>query len=131
MAAGALVLTAAPDHARYASDLLPGFIAIGFGVGLVFPAVSVTAMNDVAPHTAGLASGLMTTAHEVGAAVGVAVLSAVAAGTGEELASSDGFAAGYGDGFLVAALIATALLLVSLRAVPSVRPAEPVHGAIH
>ncbi|MDQ3759632.1 MAG: MFS transporter [Actinomycetota bacterium] len=130
MAVGALVLTAAPDHARYASDLLPGFIAIGLGVGLVFPAVSVTAMNDVGPNTAGLASGLMTTAHEVGAAVGVAVLSAVAAGTGE-LAESDGFAAGYGDGFLVAALIAAALLLVSLRAVPSVRPAEPLHGAIH
>jgi hypothetical protein len=67
----------------------------------------------------------MTTAHELGAALGVAVLSAVA------LSGSNGFAAGYGDGFLAAAAIATALALVALFAVPSVRPAPGTKVAMH
>jgi hypothetical protein len=41
--------------------------------------VSVAAMADVGDHDAGLASGLMTAAHELGAAIGVAVLASIAA----------------------------------------------------
>jgi EmrB/QacA subfamily drug resistance transporter len=130
IAAGALVLSAAPDDARYAAHILPGLIAIGLGVGLAFPAASVTAMSEVAPEHAGLASGLMMTAHEVGAAVGVAVLAAVATGAAGGDAA-DGFAAGYGDGFLAAAAIASAMLVAAWRVVPSARPPAPAHGAIH
>jgi len=78
-AAGGLILAAAPDRAGYAADILPGLLAIGFGVGLVFPAVSVTAMSRVQPQQMGLAAGVLSTAHEIGAALGVAVLAAVAA----------------------------------------------------
>ncbi len=124
MAAGALALALAPDRASYATDLLPGFAALGFGLGLVFPAVSVTAMSEVHADGAGLASGLMSTAHELGAALGVAVLSAVAA-------SSTGLAAGYGDGYLVAAAIAAGLAVLGLLAVPSVRPAPGVSVPVH
>ena len=74
MAAGSLLLAAAPDHASYVTDLLPGFLAVGLGVGLVFPAASVTTMSDVDDARSGLASGLMSTGHEVGAALGVADL---------------------------------------------------------
>ena len=35
-AAGALLLTGAPADASYVADLLPGFLALGFGIGLVF-----------------------------------------------------------------------------------------------
>ncbi|MGH2846961.1 MAG: MFS transporter, partial [Thermoleophilaceae bacterium] len=103
MTGGALLLAAAPDRAAYASELLPGFVLIGLGAGLVFPAVSVTAMSEVDEEQTGLASGVMTTAHEVGAALGVAVLSAVAVGTADATAAAGGFADGYGDGFLAAA----------------------------
>jgi EmrB/QacA subfamily drug resistance transporter len=126
MAGGALLLAAAPDHASYLQDLLPGFLILGLGVGLTFVAASVTAMAGIGHEQAGLASGLMTTAHELGAALGVAVLSAVA------LSNSDGgFAAGYGDAFLVAAAIAGALGLVALLAVPSVRPEPGARVAMH
>src|SRR5262245_52685595 len=64
---GDLYLSAAPTDASYLVDLLPGFLALGFGIGLVFVSVSVTAMADVDHERAGLASGLMTTAHEIGA----------------------------------------------------------------
>jgi MFS family permease len=119
-AVGALLLSGAPSDARYVRDLLPGLLALGFGVGLTFVSVSVTAMHDVAHERAGLASGIMTTAHEIGAALGVAVLASVAAGAGD----AAGIAGGYGDGFLVAAGIAAGLAVLAALTVPSVRP-EP------
>jgi EmrB/QacA subfamily drug resistance transporter len=130
MAGGALLLAAAPAHAGYATDLLPAFLVIGFGVGLVFVSASVTAMSEIAHRDAGLASGLMTTAHEVGAAFGVAVLGAVATGRSAGL-STAGLADGYQDGFLVAAGVALVLALVALVSVPSSRPAPGAAISMH
>ena len=76
--AGGLLLLVAPDTASYGTDVLPGFVVLGFGVGLVFPAASIAAMSQIGEETAGLASGLMTTGHELGAAFGVAAISAIA-----------------------------------------------------
>jgi EmrB/QacA subfamily drug resistance transporter len=118
-AGGLLTLSGAATDAGYALDLLPGFVAVGFGVGLAFVAINVTAMAEVGHREAGLASGLMTTAHELGAALGVAALSAVAAGDG------------LGDAFAVAAGVAAVGALAAIVALPSVRPepgvAHPVH----
>lgn len=52
---------------------MPGFLLFGFGVGLTFVAISVTAMSEIHPERAGLASGSMTTAHESGGALGVSI----------------------------------------------------------
>ena len=124
VAGGALLLAAAPDHASYATDLLPGFLLVGAGVGLVFVAVTVTAMADVRDEQAGLASGIMTTAHELGAALGVAVLAAVAIANGNPVS-------GYGNGFLVAAAIAALLAVVAAVALPAFRPAPGTHASMH
>ena len=113
---GALLLSGAPAHGSYASDLLPGFLVLGFGIGLVFVSVSVAAMADVGDSEAGLASGLMTTAHEVGAALGVAVLAAVGS---------------YAGGFVVEAAAAGTLAVVAALASPSVRPAPGTAIAAH
>jgi EmrB/QacA subfamily drug resistance transporter len=122
VALGAYLLSGAPADASYGADLLPGFVVMGLGLGLTFVGVSITAMTDVAPETAGLASGILTTAHELGAALGVAVLAAVATAAG-------GIVDGYGDGFSVAAAIAAGLALLTAVSVPSVRPAaEAAHG---
>jgi EmrB/QacA subfamily drug resistance transporter len=118
IAGGALILAAAPGHADYATDLLPGFVVLGLGLGLVFPTASITAMADIPAERAGLVSGLMSTAHELGAALGVAVLAAVGSG-------------GYGDGFRTAAGIAVGLALLALVTVPSVRPAPGASVPAH
>ena len=128
-AAGALGLAAAPDRAAYAGDILPGLLAIGFGTGLVFPGVSVTAMSRIEPHQAGLAAGLLSTAHELGAALGVAVLAAVAA-IGD-VAGAAGIAAGYEDGFVAAGAIALVLAAIAVAAVPSVRPEGAAQAMAH
>ena len=121
VAGGAALLVAASEVATYASEILPGFIMIGLGVGLVFPAASIAAMSEVAPESAGLASGLMTTGHELGAAFGVAVISAVAT-------AASTFAGGYADGFAVVGAASAVTVLIALATAPSIRPRveEPV-----
>jgi len=122
--AGALLLALAPDRASYLTDLLPGFLLLGVGVGLAFVAVTVTAMSDVSHEQAGLASGIMTTAHELGAALGVAILAAVATSNGNPVS-------GYGSAFFVAAAIAAALAIVAALVLPALRPAPGAHVSMH
>ncbi len=125
MGAGALLLTGVSAHSGYLTGFLPGLLVVGMGTGLVFPATAVTAMSDIAEDRAGVASGLMTTAHEIGAALGVAVFSAVA------VAMGGGIAAGYRHGFAVAAAVAAGLAVVAALAVPAVRPAAGARVAVH
>jgi EmrB/QacA subfamily drug resistance transporter len=99
VAGGSGLLALAPDAATYATDILPAFLVLGFGVGLVFPAGSIAAMSDIPEEAAGLASGLMTTGHELGAAFGVAAISAVAT-------AASTFVDGYADGFTAVAAVA-------------------------
>ena len=126
MAAGAVLLSAAPGGSSYVTGLLPGLLVTGAGTGLVFPAASITAMSDVSEDGAGLASGMMTTVHEIGAAIGVAVFSGVATA---HLAG--GLAAGYRHGFTLAAGIGLGLAVLAFLAVPSVRPAAGTRVAVH
>ncbi|MCW2964063.1 MAG: hypothetical protein JWO17_1315 [Actinomycetia bacterium] len=75
--AGLLWYTQIPVHASYASDLLPGYLLIGFALPFSFIPVSIAALAGVEAHEAGLASGLINTAQQVGGAIGVAVTSSV------------------------------------------------------
>src|SRR6266702_4668062 len=125
MGGGALLLTTVSARSGYLTGLLPGLLVIGAGTGLVLPAAAITAMSDIAEEHAGLASGLMTAAHEIGAALGVAVFSAVA------VAVDGGIAADYRHGFAVAAAIAAGLALIAAFAAPVVRPAAGVRVAVH
>ncbi len=122
-AVGALVLASVPHHASYVSALLPGLVILGLGMGLAFPATSITAMSDTDHATAGLASGVMSTAHEVGAALGTAVLSAIAVSS-----SSTGFA---GSAFVAAAVTAGVLALAAMAVIPVVRPVPGARVSAH
>jgi EmrB/QacA subfamily drug resistance transporter len=124
-AAGALLLSGVPDDAGYVANLLPGFLALGFGIGMTFVSVSIAAMADVGHDDAGLASGLMTTAHELGAAIGVAVVASIVT------AASGGLVDGYRDAFVVAGVAAAAIAAVTAIAVPSVRPAPGMAHSMH
>ena len=128
-AAGDLVLSGAPADARYLTDLLPGFLLLGLGVGFTFVSISVTSMSDVDDDRAGLASGLITTAHELGAAAGVSLFSAVAFGSGG--ASGAGLVTGYAHGTVAGAAIAATLALVAVIAVPHLRPTGAQRVALH
>ena len=120
VAGGAVLLAQASTGAAFATDVLPGLAVIGLGVGMVFVPVSVTAMAGIPPQHAGMASGFLMTGHEVGAALGVAVLSAVA-GTAGNLADAAGVVNGFPRGLLAAAAIAAALAVVAFLRMPAVR----------
>jgi EmrB/QacA subfamily drug resistance transporter len=130
VAVGAALRAAAPDDASYLVHLLPGFLVLGLGMGLVFPGVTVTGLSGVPAEEAGLASGFLATSHELGAALGVAVMAAIAATAGD-ITTLAGIAAGYQDGFIAAAAIAAALGAVALWSVPSVRPPQEATAPTH
>jgi hypothetical protein len=112
-------LAVAPGAAGYWSHVVPGFVILGFGVGLVFPAASIATLSEVGDDTAGLASGLIATGHELAAAFGVAAISAVAT-------SASTFVGGYEGGFAAVAAIGGAAAAISLVAIPTVRPGAEV-----
>jgi EmrB/QacA subfamily drug resistance transporter len=126
-AGGTFLLAQMPDHPSYLVNILPGLVAIGLGLGLTFVSVSITAMADVREDIAGVASGLMTTGHETGAALGVAALSAVASA----VAMSGQFASGYRAGQWVATLIVAPLLLITVLVLPAVRPPAGTGQRMH
>ncbi len=123
--AAAVLLSAAGPDAAYAADLLPGLVVMGVGVGMVFVPVSVTSMAGIPSSHAGVASGFLMTGHEVGAALGVAVLSAVASTAGS-LATLDGAAAAFSRGVTCAAVISMVVAAFALWRMP----AQRVTGAI-
>jgi EmrB/QacA subfamily drug resistance transporter len=109
-----LKLTAVPVAADYVTDLLPVMLLIAGG-GLVLPALASLGMSDAKPDDAGLVSGLFNTTQQVGMAVGVAVLSTLAAArTGEESASGATEAVALTAGYHVAFTVAAGLLAAAL-----------------
>lgn len=122
VAGGSLLLSRATPGASYALDLLPGLLVVGLGSGMVFVAVSAGAMSNIPDQHAGMASGFMMTGHEIGAALGVAVLSAVATAAGS-LTTADGAAAAFEHGFVTAAVVAAAFAGIALLRMPATRGA--------
>jgi MFS family permease len=57
--------------------VLPGIILFGLGVGTAFPAINVGAMGSAVGPELGVASGVVNTSRQIGAAFGIAVLIAV------------------------------------------------------
>ncbi len=119
MGAGVLLLAANSGGTSYAADVLPGFLLVGAGVGPMFVAISVAAMSDVPEEKSGLASGLMMTGHEIGAALGVAALTAVAG----DIGTSGGLVDGYTHALTATAGLLGALFALAVFAVPGGRPA--------
>ena len=73
-ALGVLLLAQIPADGEYVSDLLPGMLVSGLGLGLAFVSFSIGALEGVADRDAGLASGLSNTTQQIGGALGVAIM---------------------------------------------------------
>lgn len=107
------LLTRLPVHAHYATDLLPVmFLAAGFGLAL--PALTTLGMSGAGEEDAGLASGLFNTTQQIGMAMGVAVLSTLAASrTDTLLAAGDSRAEALTGGYHLAFAVGTGLLVTA------------------
>jgi EmrB/QacA subfamily drug resistance transporter len=128
---GVLYLTQVSVGGSYFGDVFLGLLLCGPGVGLTFVTVSIAALAGVPEHQAGLASGLSNTTFQIGAALGVAVVSTVAVSrTGDVLAAGGDHALalteGFQSGFAACIVLVGAAALFALatlgkpRAVPAV-----------
>jgi EmrB/QacA subfamily drug resistance transporter len=113
VAVGLLLFARAPVDGTFTVDVLPNMILLGLGAGMAFNPMLLAAMSEVEPSEAGLASGVVNTASQMGGALGLAVLASLAASrTDSRLASGDGslvaLNGGYHAAFLVGALFAIA-----------------------
>jgi MFS family permease len=114
VAAGAAYLATMDADPSYATDVLPGFILLGLGTGPMFVAISIAAMAGIEHERSGLASGVMMTGHEVGAALGVATLTTIAG----DLTTRTGLIAAYPRVFTAVAVAMVALAVFAVVAVP-------------
>lgn len=106
LALGLAILARLPADGSYLTDILPGLVLVAVGNGLAYAPVLATATSGVPPSEQGLASGLVNTSQELGAALGLASLAAVAAVSGAAILG------GYRWAYLVSAaavLVAVAL----------------------
>jgi EmrB/QacA subfamily drug resistance transporter len=77
-AAGVYYLSRIPVHGSYVTDLLPGLLVMSIGLGAVFVGVTTAANSGVPADKAGLAAALLNTSQQLGGALGLAILSAIA-----------------------------------------------------
>jgi EmrB/QacA subfamily drug resistance transporter len=120
-AASVAVLARLPENGHYFWDLFPAFVLGGAGLGLSFVPVTIASLAGVGRADAGVASGLVNTARQIGGAIGLASISAIAAS-----ATHGSSAAAVDHGFRVSLIVLFAVLLVGAAvAAGFVRP-QPV-----
>lgn len=114
---GLAYFTSVPVDGSYVSDLLPGFLLVGIGIGFSFVPVSIAALAGVTGKEAGLASGLINTSQQVGGALGLAVLVTVANTRTERVLEEGGdMASALTEGFSLAFWVAIGFAAVALAA---------------
>jgi MFS family permease len=124
IAIGLAWFTQAPVDGSYVVNILPVMVVMGIGCGVAFPALMTLSMSGATPEDAGLASGVVNTTVQVGAAVGLAVLATLSASRTEDLAAAGESTAaaltgGYQLAFIIGAgLVGAALLVAAFVLVP-------------
>jgi predicted MFS family arabinose efflux permease len=113
-AAGLLWFTQVDAGGSYLSDLLGPMLLAAIGLGLAFVSMTVAAVSGVEAHEAGLASGLINTSQQIGGALGLAVLTAVATGRTENVTGEVGPAVALNEGFQAALLVAAGIVVAAV-----------------
>ncbi|HEV3229273.1 MAG TPA: MFS transporter [Solirubrobacteraceae bacterium] len=123
---GLVLFAQAPVGGSYVRNVLPVMILFGFGIGVAGPALMTLAMSGATRSDAGLASGLVNTAAQVGGALGLAVLATLSATRSHHLihtghATASALTSGYHLAFLIGAGLVAAGIAVG---VTLLQPAE-------
>jgi len=124
-------LTRLPVDGHYFWDLFPWFVLGGAGMGLSFVPVTIAGLTGVDRADAGVASGLINTSRQIGGAIGIAAVSAIAATSTRSYADthsavSSASGAALAHGFQTGLYVLTGLLLAGAVIVFTlVRPAGP------
>jgi EmrB/QacA subfamily drug resistance transporter len=124
---GEFLLTGVHPAGSYAANVLPGGLLGAFGLGLALVPATIVAVEGVPRAVSGLASGVLNTSRFIGAALGLAVLSTIAAHhTSSEVASGTAAATALTDGFDLQFAIGGIFCLIGvIAAVGLLRPQRP------
>jgi EmrB/QacA subfamily drug resistance transporter len=130
---GMLLFARMPVDGAYAIDVLPAMLICSIGMGAVFMPLTLVATTGLKDEDQGLASGLFNTSQQIGGALGLAILSTIAAGRSHGSAPAQlvhGFHYAFaGSAVFVAAALVTMLALLrkrDLAKIESVEHAEPL-----
>ena len=112
-------LTRLPVDGHYFWDLFPAFVLGGAGMGLAFVPVTIASLQGVDRADAGIASGLINTSRQIGGAIGLAAVSAIAAAStsryaDEHSALTVSSPAALDHGFRTALYVLTGVLVVGV-----------------
>ncbi|TDC71166.1 MFS transporter [Streptomyces hainanensis] len=120
--AGLLLLAGIAPGDGYVSGVLPGLLVTSLGCGLSLPVLTVVAVAGTTEEDAGLGSALLTSVQQLGGAVGLAVLVALAAGHGPTATA----------GYSLALTVAAALLGLGAVLIAALLGRHPLGaGAAH
>ena len=107
LAAGLMILSTISPTGTFAGDVLVGSLVSALGMSLAYIPAMFAAMSSARPQDAGLASGLVNTSYQIGAALGLGVMTAVAISSGAgELGDVNALTDGFSSAFIGAAAIA-------------------------
>ena len=130
-AGGIYYLSRIPLHGSYVPNVLPGLVMMALGFGAVFVGVTTAANAGVPADKAGLAAGLLSTSQQLGMALGLAVLSAIATARTNHVLTAhasrpEALTSGYQRALMVCSIFVLAAALIATR-IPSTRTvAQPV-----
>src|SRR4051794_7257655 len=118
-AVGMFLLSRVGEHSSYLTGVLPGMLIAGVALGVATVSVSMAILTGTRHEEAGMISGLNSTGHEIGGTLGIAIFSTIAAGSGAIVGPNA--AAGIGDAFLIAALVASLASVAALAILPGAK----------
>lgn len=121
--AGTLLLAGVDSGGSYASDVLPGLVVTGLGLGMALASTGLCVLTGARDDETGMLSGLNTTGHEIGGTLGIALLVTIATGAGGSIGSVG--ASGIGDAFLAASAVGALASLLALVVLPPARSFLP------
>ncbi|GGL41556.1 MFS transporter [Planomonospora parontospora] len=135
LAAGVAGLSLVRPDGAFVSDVLPASLVAAVGMSLAYIPAMMSALSGARPEDSGLASGIVNTTYQVGSALGLAVMTAIATSQGAAEAGSvsrltDGFQAAFIGAGIVAVAGAVLTLLLMRRPEPVTTEAGPEREAV-
>jgi EmrB/QacA subfamily drug resistance transporter len=113
-AAGLAWFSRMPTDADFVAHLLGPSLVVAVGLAATFVSLTVSAVDGISDGESGLASGLINTTQQIGGALGLAVLTAVASGRTDSVAGDVGTSTALNEGFQAALLVAAGIVVAAV-----------------
>lgn len=142
VSSGLFWLSHIPVDGTFWGNVAPGMIIMGLGMGATFVSVTIAATSGVPHHESGLASGLLNTTQQIGGALGLAILTGIAASASAHYIATLGLSApptqqtiaaatvhGFHEGYLIASTFGIFASTVALLVIRTQKTkTDPSHG---